>query len=104
MHAVLVRCRLNRLWHVGAGWFSKRTRRATTRSDTDYVRLRGPGGITVEQVDYEDKAGHRQRVLRARQYGVHLGDFRSVEELANVVDVSELVEEDSPGQAATPPA
>ena len=43
-------------------------------------------------------------MLRARQYGVHLGDFRSVEELANVVDVSELVEEDSPGQAATPPS
>ena len=23
VHAVLVRCRLNRLWHVGAGWLGK---------------------------------------------------------------------------------
>ena len=65
----------------------------------------GCGGravITVEQVDFEDKAGHRQRVLRARQYGVHLGDFRSVEELAKVVDVSELVEEDEPRTGRDP--
>ena len=64
-------------------------------------RLPGPGGITVEQVDFEDKAGHRLRVLRARQYGVFLGDFRSIEELAKVLDVSGLVEDD-PGQNPPP--
>jgi hypothetical protein len=82
----------------GAGWFSEPTRRTGTVRDTDYMRLRGPGGITVEQVDFVDKAGHRQRVLRARQHGVFLGDFRSVEELAKVLDVSELTEDDDPGQ------
>lgn len=57
-------------------------------------RLRGPGGITVEQVEYVDRAGYRRRVLRLRQYERHLGDYGSVEALAKVVDVGGLVEDD----------
>ena len=56
--------------------------------------LRGPGGITVEAVEYIDSLGYRWRVLRGWQYERHLGDFGSVEALAKVIDVSKLVEED----------
>jgi len=62
--------------------------------ETGVMRLRGPGGITVEQIEYADRTGHRRRVLRARQHERHLGDFSSVEALATVIDVSALVKED----------
>ena len=67
-------------------------------------RLRGPGGITVEQVELRGQ-GRAPAAGAAGCGGTasHLGDFSSVEELAKVIDVSELVEEDDPGQAAAPP-
>jgi hypothetical protein len=53
------------------------------------------GRITVEQVSDEDKTGHRWTVLRLRRYGVHLGDFPSVEALGEVIDLSKLVDDDT---------
>ena len=49
--------------------------------------------MTVEDVTYTDKRGHLVRVLRLRRYGVHIGDFRTVEELAAHVELSQLQEE-----------
>ena len=57
------------------------------------MKLTGPAGVTVEDVAYTDKRGHLVRVLRLRRRGVHLGDFRTVEELAAHVDLSQLHEE-----------
>jgi hypothetical protein len=58
------------------------------------VHLRGPGGVTVEQVTYTDKLGYNRRVLRLRRYGVFVGDFRTVEELGRHVDLATLREDD----------
>ena len=58
------------------------------------MRLAGPGGVTVEPVDYTDKLGHRQCVLRLRRHGVWIGDFRTVEELGKHVAIGELREEE----------
>ena len=60
------------------------------------VHLRGPEGVTVEQVTYTDKLGYQRRVLRLRRSGVFVGDFRSVEELARHVDLSTLREDADP--------
>ena len=57
------------------------------------VRLAGPGGVTVQHVTYTDKLGHTRRVLRLKRHGVFVGDYRSVEELGRVVDVSTLRED-----------
>jgi len=63
--------------------------------DTGCVkRLRGLGGITVEEVRFTDRAGFRRRVLRLRQYERHIADYGSAEALAKVIDVGSLVEED----------
>ena len=84
---------------------TSRTRPTPGRADTGSVkRLRGPGGISVEQVEYVDRAGFRRRVLWLRQYERHLGGYSSVEALSKVIDVGELVEDEDPGQAAAKPS
>jgi hypothetical protein len=62
--------------------------------DTRLVRLRGPNGEVVQYVEYVDKAGHRRRVLRLTRRGYHVGDFPSVEALADHIDVGSLIEDD----------
>ncbi len=62
------------------------------------VHLTGPDGVTVEHVTYTDKLGYHRRVLRLRRYGVFIGDFRTVEELARHVDLATLREEDGSGE------
>jgi hypothetical protein len=59
------------------------------------VKLRGLGGVTVEQVEYTDKLGHRQCMLRLRRHGAWIGDFGTVEELGKHVDLSKLREEEN---------
>jgi hypothetical protein len=54
------------------------------------VRLTGPGGVTVAHVIYTDKLGYTRRVLRLERHGVAVGDFRTVEELGQHVDVATL--------------
>ena len=61
------------------------------------VRLRGPGGVTVEHVTYTDELGYSRRVLRLKRHGVFVGDFRSVEELGRQVDVATLRADDGSG-------
>ena len=58
------------------------------------MRLRGKHGEVVTSVEYEDKAGVRRRVLRLTRNGVHIADVRTVEELADFVDLAELVEDE----------
>lgn len=68
------------------------------------VRLRGPNGEAVEVVAYVDKVGRDRKVYRLHQHGRYVGEFKTPEELGEVVDLAALVEDDDPGQAATPPA
>ena len=63
------------------------------------VRLTGPGGVTVEHVIYTDKLGYTRRVLRLERHGVVVGDFRTVEELGQHVDVATLRAEGEEDQA-----
>jgi hypothetical protein len=58
------------------------------------VKLTGPGGVTVEHVTYTDKIGYTRRVLRLKRHGVFVGDYRTVEELGQHVDVGSLTEEE----------
>jgi hypothetical protein len=58
------------------------------------VRLVGPDGVSVERVTLTGKReGPQVRYLRLRQHGHHVGDYRTVEELARYVDLATLVEE-----------
>jgi hypothetical protein len=58
------------------------------------VKLTGPGGVTVEHVTYTDKIGYTRRVLRLKRHGVFVGDYRTVEELSEQVDVGTLTEDE----------
>ena len=49
----------------------------------------------MEHVTYTDKLGYTRRVLRLERHGVFVGDFRTVEELGQHVDVATLREDGS---------
>jgi hypothetical protein len=58
------------------------------------VKLVGPDGVSVEQVTLTGKQGGPPvRFLRLRHHGRHVGDYRTVEQLARHVDLATLVEE-----------
>ncbi len=57
------------------------------------VRLTGPGSVTVQHITYTDKLGYTRRVLRLERHGIVVGDFRTVEELGQHVDVGTLRED-----------
>ncbi len=58
------------------------------------VKLVGPDGVSVEQVTLTGKHGERPiQYLRLRHYGHHVGNYRTVDELARHVDLATLVEE-----------
>lgn len=58
------------------------------------VKLISPGGVSVKQVTVSWHDGRPpHHVLRLRRHGQHVGDYRSVDELARHVDLSTLVEE-----------
>ena len=59
------------------------------------VKLRGPNGEVVEVVAYREKLGYDRRVYRLHQHGVFVGEYRTPDELAKVVDLAALVEDDS---------
>jgi hypothetical protein len=67
------------------------------------VRLRGRSGEVIDLIAYTDTAGRDRRVYRLSRHGVFIGEYKTVEELAEHVDVATLVEND-PEQAAAPPA
>jgi len=67
-----------------------RTREVTLGS----VALVGPGGVRVDQVTLTGKnGGPPVRYLRLRRYDAYIGDYRTVEQLAQHVDIAALVEE-----------
>jgi hypothetical protein len=59
------------------------------------VKLVGPDGVSVEQVTvvWRGSDGGPRRLLRLRQHGRHIGDYRTIDELAQHVDLATLVEE-----------
>jgi hypothetical protein len=57
------------------------------------VAMRGPNGETVEVVSYVDKMQIHRRVYRLKRHGTWVGDYKSADELAKVVDLAELVED-----------
>ena len=60
----------------------------------------GPGGVRVEQVTLTGKdGGPAVRYLRLRRYGWYVGDYRTVEQLAQHVDIATLVEEPEAGSS-----
>ena len=67
------------------------------------VALVGPGGARVEQVEVTWPGQPARRLLRLTVAGRHVGDYRSVDELARRVDLSTLIEElpPAPGQTAS---
>jgi len=62
------------------------------------VKLRGPGGVSLEVVSYTDKMQTFRQVYRLRRHGRHVGDYKNVEDLGKHVDLPTLVE-DGDGRA-----
>ena len=60
------------------------------------VKLRGPNGEVIDVVRYTDKLGNDRRVYRLHRHGVFVGEYKTPEELAKVVDLAELVEDEGP--------
>jgi hypothetical protein len=73
--------------------------RAVTRGE---VPLRGEHGEVVRHVEYTDRLGVTRRVLRLTRRGVHVGDFPTVEELGEHVDLAELVGDRQPEEPEPP--
>jgi hypothetical protein len=59
------------------------------------VRMRAPGGVVVDVIRYRDKMQQDRRVYRLTRHGVFVGEYKTPEELGKVVDLAELVEDDS---------
>ena len=59
------------------------------------MRLRGPGGIVVEAIAYEDKTGHPVRCYRVRRHGTFVAEYSTTGELAKVVGRADLAEDHS---------
>ena len=68
------------------------------------VVMTGPNGEVVDVIRYRDKLGYDRRCYRLSRHGAFIGEYKAPEELGKAVNLAELVEEDDPGQAATPPA
>jgi len=63
------------------------------------ARMRGPNGEVVYVIRYRDKMGYDRRCYRLSRHGVFIGEYKSPDELANVVNLGELVEDDDdPGE------
>ena len=60
------------------------------------VRMRGPNGEVVDVIQYKDKLGFDRRCYRLTRHGVFIGEYKTPEDLGQVVDLAELVEEEGP--------
>ena len=65
----------------------------TKRVHLGEVPMRGPNGIKVDVIRYTDKMDNDRRVYRVTQHAVFIGEFKTPAELAKVVDLAELVED-----------
>ena len=60
------------------------------------VAMRGPNGIRVDVIRYTDRMGNDRKVYRVRRHGVLVGEYKTPDELAKVVDLAELIEDGEP--------
>jgi hypothetical protein len=58
------------------------------------VRMRGPEGLVVDMIRYRDKMQQDRRIYRLTRHGVFVGEYKTPEELAKVIDLADLVEDD----------
>jgi hypothetical protein len=58
------------------------------------VRMRAPDGVVVDVIRYRDKMQQDRRVYRLTRHGVFVGEYKTPEELGEVVDLAELVEDE----------
>jgi hypothetical protein len=56
------------------------------------VRMRGPRGEVVDVIRYRDKMQQDRRVYRLTRHGVFVGEYKTPDELAKVINLAELVE------------
>jgi hypothetical protein len=61
------------------------------------VRMWRPNGVVVDVIRYRDKMRQDRRVYRVTEHGTFVGEYKTPEDLAKVVDLAELVE-DEPSQ------
>ena len=59
------------------------------------VAMRGPNGIRVEVVRYIDKMQQDRRVYRLTRHRVFVGEYKTPDDLAKMVDLAELIEDES---------
>jgi hypothetical protein len=62
------------------------------------MRMRGPNGEVGDVSGYFDKA-RRRPGYRLRRHGKFVGEYKTPAELAEHVDLAELVEEDGNGSS-----
>ena len=58
------------------------------------MRMRGPNGEVVDVIRYRDKMGYDRRVYRLTRHGLFIGEYKTTEELANMVDLATLIEDE----------
>jgi hypothetical protein len=61
------------------------------------VRMRRPGGVVVDVLRYRDKMQQDRRVYRLTRHRVLVGEYKTAAEPAKVVDLAELVEDQTKG-------
>jgi hypothetical protein len=66
------------------------------------VKLRGQNGEVVDVVAYRDKLGYDRKVYRLHQHGVFVGEYKTPQELGQVVDLATLTEDDYEQYVAYP--
>ena len=54
----------------------------------------GPNDEVVEVIRYTDKLGYDRKVYRLSRHAVFIGEYKTPEELAKVVDLATLVEDE----------
>ena len=59
------------------------------------MRMRGPDGVVVDVIRYRDRMQQDRRVYRLTRHGVFIGEYKTPEELAKVIDLAELVEDET---------
>ena len=57
--------------------------------------MRGPNDVVVDVIRYRDKMQQDRRCYRLTQHGVFVGEYKTPDDLAEVIDLAELVEDDA---------
>lgn len=59
------------------------------------MRWVGPGDVVVDVISLRGEDGRSQQWYRLRRYGRFVGNYRTLAELAKVIDVATLTEVDN---------